>query len=123
MSNQPYAPPGTTPPHGAAGRVSELLARVPPYRKSSVMSALLLLGLALAFLGPMLLVSLGVTSPYVGWALGLPILITCIVVLSGPVYYARIDDSGQLEQWSIANKIVAALILAGWVYSIVRSFL
>jgi hypothetical protein len=119
--NQPYAPPGGTPPHAAAGRVSELMAGSPAYRKSSVMSALLFIGLALAFIGPMLLG--GAASPWIGIVLGLPILVTCIVVLSGPVYYAALDDGGQLKRWSVGNKVVAALILGGWVYSIARVYL
>src|SRR5687768_4330740 len=124
MSNQPYAPPGATPPHVAAGRVTELMAGVPPYRKSSVMSAVLLIGLALAFIGPLLLAGIVKSAgPVISIVLGLPILVTCIVVLSGPVYYAAIDDTGQLKQWSIGNKVVAALILGGWIYSIVRAYL
>jgi hypothetical protein len=108
----------------AAGRVTELMAGVPAYRKSSVMSALLFVGLALAFIGPMLLAGVrGAASQWVAIALGLPVLVTCVVVLSGPVYYAALDDSGQLKQWSIANKVVAGLIVAGWIYSIARAYI
>jgi len=55
--------------------------------------------------------------------LGAPLLSVCIIVLTGDIYYNEFDAQGNIKKWGIANKVVAALILVGWAYSLVRPFL
>lgn len=39
------------------------------------------------------------------------LLITCIVLVTGNVYYNRHDEQGNLKVWSTANKVIAFGIL------------
>lgn len=111
-----------------AQSAQQLLAGIPAYRKNGTCSALLFVALAAAFLGPMLLagvlrsagvIAAGLTSV----ALGAPLLFVCVIVLTGDVYLDTLDAQGQLKKWGIGNKVVAAAILLGWAYSIVRQFM
>ena len=45
-------------------------------------------------------------------AFGPAILFSCIVVLTGDVYYDKADEHGQLKRWSSGNKVAAVIILA-----------
>ncbi len=40
-------------------------------------------------------------------------IVTCIVLVTGDIYYDQIEPSGKLKTWSNANKIIAFLILLG----------
>ncbi len=124
----PYAPPFTQASPSSTATAKELYAKVPAIRRSGTCSALLVLGLLVAFAGPIALAStlasMGrVVLTLVGVVLGAPLLAVCIVVLTGDVYYDQLQADGTLKKWSVGNKVVAALMLGGWVYSIVRSFL
>jgi len=50
------------------------------------------------------------------------LLIPCIILVTGDVYYNRRDERGNLKKWSIANKVIAIVILVvnllilGWVF-------
>lgn len=65
-------------------------AALPWYRKSSYVSPMTLVGL---FCGTM-------------------ILVVCVIVLSGDVYYHTRDEAGQFRKWGQGNKIAAVVILA-----------
>jgi hypothetical protein len=39
------------------------------------------------------------------------LLITCLVLATGDIYYHQTDSSGTLKVWSGANKIIAFLLL------------
>jgi len=42
----------------------------------------------------------------------LPLLvITCLVLVTGDIYYNKADSNGTLKVWSKANKVVAFLLL------------
>ena len=64
-------------------------AQVPWYRRASIVGAITFLGLVF---GP-------------------AILFSCIVVLTGDVYYDKADEHGQLKRWSPGNKVAAVIIL------------
>lgn len=127
----PYLPPTEDPSSGAPRPVAyqgELYVKVPFYRRNGPVSALLLFGLLFAFVGPFLLggVSrvLGAAGPaVVGTFAGSPFLAVCVVVLTGPVYFDGYVAPGKLRRWGIGNKVVAALMLLGWLYSIARTFI
>jgi hypothetical protein len=106
----------------------ELYVTMPIYRRNGPLSVVLFVALVLAFVGPFLLTgvsgALGVAGPaVVGTLVGSPLLATCIVVLTGPVYYDAYEQAGVLKRWSIGNKVVAGLLLLGWIYSVTRTFL
>ncbi|MBK6514163.1 MAG: hypothetical protein IPG04_08590 [Polyangiaceae bacterium] len=120
----PFAPPGAegAPPLGPAGAY----ASVPFYRKNSTASALLLFALALAFAGPFFLARTFIglfpgAGALLSLVLGAPLLAVCVIVLTGDVYYDAYDERQQLKKWGIGNKVVAALIIAGWGYTMVTS--
>jgi len=120
---QPYQPPqqmGETPQQ-------QFLDNLPFYRRNGVATALLLIALVLGFGGPFLLAGvlsgLGtVGSVLVGTLLGAPLLVVCVVVLTGDIYYDAFDAQGQPKTWGVGNKVVAVLIIGGWIYSIVSRF-
>ncbi len=39
------------------------------------------------------------------------VIVVCVVVLTGPVYYNKHDSNGILKQWSAANKVAAVILL------------
>ena len=39
------------------------------------------------------------------------LLITCIVLVTGEIYYKQSESNGTLKTWSKANKVVAFLLL------------
>jgi hypothetical protein len=46
----------------------------------------------------------------------LPLLVvTCIVLATGDIYYNKLETDGTLKTWSMANKVVAWLLLAPWI--------
>jgi hypothetical protein len=49
-------------------------------------------------------------------------LATCVILLTGDVYYNSRDAQGNLAKWSFANKVVAVLILVGNVLRLVALF-
>ncbi len=86
--DNPYEPPRAVgPPTGTSG--TGAYDSLPWYRKSSILSIFVLLGLCC---GP-------------------SILFVCIVVLTGDVYYNKLDDSGNLKRWGVANKVAAVVLL------------
>ncbi|MBW2456568.1 MAG: hypothetical protein JRI68_18765 [Deltaproteobacteria bacterium] len=62
-------------------------------------------------------------SLLVGTLLGAPIFVVCAVVLTGDIYFDSFDAQGQPKKWGVGNKVVAVLIILGWIYSIVSPFL
>ncbi|MDX2039262.1 MAG: hypothetical protein SFX72_21625 [Isosphaeraceae bacterium] len=48
---------------------------------------------------------------FLGLILNPAILFSCIVVLTGDVYYDQVDDHGQLKRWSVGNKVAAVVLL------------
>ena len=121
----PYqAPSATASPSQSA---QQLYARVPVHRRNGTCSMFLLLALVLAFAGPgivgrMVASSGEVVGTVVSLVVGLPLLAVCVIVLTGDVYFDKLADDGTLKKWGVGNKVVAALILLGWAYSIVRAF-
>jgi hypothetical protein len=43
------------------------------------------------------------------------LLVTCIVLATGDVYYNKVEPDGTLKKWSFANKVVAWLLLSPWI--------
>ena len=68
-------------------------AQVPWYRRSSVNTAFIIIGF--------------LTKGYLPLA-----LVTCVLVLTGDVYYKEKDQHGALRKWSKANKFAAIILLA-----------
>ena len=115
----------TEPTHSPTA--ADLYTKVPTIRRNGPMSAALFLALVLGFIVPMAL-------PFV--LAGLPALVTailvliptglaamlliavCVVVLTGPVYLAELEprDNSKLKTWGFLNKVVAVLLLGGYVY-------
>ncbi len=121
----PYQPPTEAGPQPSQ---QQFLGGLPFYRRNSVATVLLLLALALGFGGPFLLAGVlsgvgMVGSLVVGTLLGAPLFVVCIVVLTGDVYYDAFDAQGQPKKWGVGNKVVAVLIIGGWLYSIISPFL
>ena len=87
MSQNPYEAPQPAPlsPSEIAQRYDQL----PWYRKSSYVSPITLLGLCC---GP-------------------AIMLVCVIVLTGEVYYNQTDSAGNLKKWGYGNKIAAVVIL------------
>jgi hypothetical protein len=101
---------------------------VPFYRRNGPLSVVLLLSLVLAFVGPFVLggvaLALGKLGPaIVSTLIGSPLFAVCIVVLTGPVYFDAYDQHGKLKKWSIGNKVVAVLLLGGWLYMVIRTLI
>lgn len=71
--------------------------RVPWYRRSGGILWLMLPGL---LFGPLMLA-------------------VCLIVITGPVYYPKLDKLGRVRTWDLANKVVAVIILAVHVISYV----
>lgn len=71
-------------------RVAQLYSALRWYRKSTVCSALLLIGLF-------------VFRPL--------IFIPVVSCLTGPIYYRKLNQNGELATWSWANKVAAVIIL------------
>jgi len=123
----PPVPPNVLPYAGPAGpsglTPAELYAQVPWFRRNSFSSALILIALA-AWLGaPVLLAVLssqvgamagGIPAILFMIVAGLALLVVCVIVLTGPVYFPKALTNGQLKTWGVANKVVAALFLALW---------
>ena len=55
--------------------------------------------------------------------IGSPLFIVCLVVLTGPVYFDEYQAPGRLKRWGVGNKVVAAIILGGWLFFFVTSLL
>jgi hypothetical protein len=86
----PQFPGSDRPPN-----TKDLYGQVPWYRTSGAVSAMLVVGLCLPIF----------------------VMIVCIIVLSGDVYYNRVRKDGTLARWSWLNKAAAILILclqAAW---------
>lgn len=47
------------------------------------------------------------------------LLITCIALVTGNIYYNQKDESGQLKTWSTANKVLAFIFLFGPLLAII----
>jgi hypothetical protein len=88
MSQNPYEAPQPAPL--SASEIAQRYDQLPWYRKFAYVSPLTALGLCC---GP-------------------AILVVCIIVLTGDVYYKQTDLAGNLKKWSNANKVVAVVILA-----------
>ncbi len=43
------------------------------------------------------------------------LIVTCIVLATGDIYYNKLAPDGTLKKWSTANKVVAWLLLAPWI--------
>ncbi len=39
------------------------------------------------------------------------VIVVCVVVLTGPVYYDKRNKDGTLKQWGAANKVAAVILL------------
>jgi hypothetical protein len=106
---------------------SQLIRQVPVYRRSSAMSVLLFAAVVFGLIAPMsaefwLPTVLVVPARLASLALsGLALLAVCVVVLTGPVYFAAFGDKAQLKVWGVGNKVVAVLLLLSWAYFMVRS--
>jgi uncharacterized membrane protein len=124
----PQPNPYTAPQAAQLETAAQAYSRVPFYRRNGPISALLFLGLVFGFVAPFVLssvaVALGAAGPaIIGTVAGSPLLAACIVVLTGPVYFDAFAALGQLKTWGVGNKIVAAIMLLGWLGKVVNSFL
>lgn len=123
-STNPYAAPASGAVATLARSASDLYREKPLHRRSGPLSALLFVGLFTGFVAPL---AVGSASPLAGWLIGtlggLPILAVSALVLTGPVYNRTMDRPGELTTWGVGNKVVAALILGGWLWGIVALIL
>ena len=87
----------------------KLYSELPWYRKSEVNSALMIVHFATFGFIPLLLV-------------------TCLALVSGDIYYRQLDEQGNLKTWSLPNKILAyaflmgPIVLVGAVFSVIAGF-
>jgi hypothetical protein len=56
----------------------------------------------------------------IGLCLGVTLLIACGIVLTGDVYYKKLDEGGRLRKWSGGNKVVAVVMLVVWCVAALR---
>lgn len=68
-------------------------SEVPWYRRSSVNTAFIVVGIGSKGVIPLT-------------------LLTCVLVLTGEIYYKEPDSAGHLRAWSNGNKVAAIIILA-----------
>ena len=68
---------------------------VPWYRRSSWVSMMILIGFMI--------------FPPLIWA-------SCIICLTGNVYYKNFNEDGSLATWSFANKVASVIILFIWCF-------
>jgi hypothetical protein len=68
-------------------------SEVPWYRRSGVNTAFIVIGVGSRGVIPLTLVS-------------------CLLVLTGEIYYKKPDKDGNLHTWSKGNKVAAVIILA-----------
>ena len=47
----------------------------------------------------------------IGAVLGIGVIVVCVMVLTGPIYYKGRRKDGTLKTWSNGNKIAAVIIL------------
>ena len=121
----PYA--GRPDPIGLSAK--ELYAQVRWFRRTSFSNALMLIALACWLGTPMLLAfpssragSFAVVIPAMLLLIVplLALLVVCVIVLTGPIYLPKARRDGRLKTWGVANKVVAALLLAGWGWMFIR---
>jgi hypothetical protein len=97
MTDNPYQSPQSLESSPSAPvDAAQLYSRLPWYRKSSYVSPITLLGLCC---GP-------------------AILVVCVIVLTGDVYYKQLDAAGNLKKWGVGNKVAAIIILLFQVFFI-----
>lgn len=84
-------------------------SELPWYRKSGVNSVLMILHFLTCGFLPLL-------------------LITCLALVTGKIYYNEVDEQGKLKSWSVANKILAyallliPLLFIGAIFSAIAGF-
>jgi hypothetical protein len=79
---------------------------VPAYRRNGFCSGILVAHVCVMFLGgcvPLLSLAGVFTTPGV--------ILVCVVVLTGPVYYDKRGKDGRLKTWSKGNKVAAVILL------------
>ena len=116
---------------------AELYAAAPWYRRNGHVSSWLLVGLATGLLwllsagwveetpseyAPAWLAQAETLSVLLGGIASVALLLTCIVVLTGPVYWKTCVAPGRLKTWSVANKVLALGLLVGWVSLLALQF-
>lgn len=69
-----------------------LYSEVPWYRRSGVNTAFIVVGMGSKGVIPLT-------------------LLTCVLVLTGEIYYKEPDSAGNLRAWSKGNKVAAIIIL------------
>lgn len=90
-------------------------ASLPWYRRSGVMSIILIGGVIGPFIGVFLLPP--VLPPLIAiCGLGL----TCVVLVMGDIHYNQRLADGSLRKWHWMNKVVAGLVLLGWLFSTIQ---
>lgn len=87
-----------TPLTAVAGTAEQQYATVPWYRRSGPVSLMVIIGIFI----------------------GLTLVAACVIVATGPVYYPKLGPDGRLRTWSVANRVIALVLLALWVTVIVR---
>lgn len=86
----PYQTPETQSPPTGKPSLYANYENVPWFRRSGVNSVFVLVGFFCC-------------SPFL-W-------VTCIMLMTGDIYYNRQGPDGTLETWSVANKVVAWVLL------------
>jgi hypothetical protein len=79
---------------------------VPMLRRNGFCSGVLIAHLAVMFFGRCIpfLSLLGIFTT-------IGVIVVCVVVLTGPVYYDKRKKDGTLKQWSKGNKVAAVILL------------
>ena len=99
----------------------ELYGQVPRLRRNSFNTGLTLLALTTWLAAPFVaglgaLLRMGVVAVLLPVVLiltaGVSLLVVCVIVLTGPVYFPKFGRNGRLKSWGWANKVVAVLLLA-----------
>ncbi len=100
-------PEPDSPPQGKLRSAGELYPQVTPLRRQEVCSKLIVAHIAaviaIGFVPILLPIAILTT---------LGVVVVCVMAITGPIYMPQLDfKRGVLEQWGIANKIAAVVIL------------
>lgn len=106
--DKPDDRPNVEPDHGPARHPEgpTHIDSVPWYRQNSFCSGILV--------AHVFIMCLGGCVPFaslLGTVTTLGVILVCVIVLTGPVYYSKRKKDGTLKTWSKGNKIAAVILL------------
>ncbi len=115
MTHDKSIPEPDSPPQGKLRSAGELYPQVTPLRRQEVCSKLIVAHIAaviaIGFVPILFPIAILILLP-IAILTTLGVVVVCVMVITGPIYMPQLDfKRGVLEQWGIANKIAAVVIL------------